>query len=310
MPFLEKSYDYRKQIGIPKPQKWALKALMNNRNAKNDLKGVVKYAELWIKLIVESKEEDIITSEYFSVGAEINYAISYVSPINYLRFDTWAKSMTEKDWVKRRETGHQLIKTCLKKYPKFRKHFFSNFPDNAVPYYSNLMNYAKATKDVEIIRYWEKKALKTVKKYRTEEEYVDHLRYFVTFYNGTGKPEIGKYEAEGNRLMKKYIKECTKIKHHKGVTFGHRYMSRRLRVAKDYQKSIQHLAEAIKYCRKHGLSDYELTRAFNGLFPIVHQIKDQSGLDNAKKWKEKFSLKGLTEEDIKKIEDIIILIHI
>jgi hypothetical protein len=311
--FLKKSHEYRKKIGIPKPQKWALKALLNNRNVKGDLKGVVKYAELWIKLIDESESKEIVTSKYFSVNDEFNYAINRVSPTEYLGFMERAKSVTEKKWIERREAGHRLIKTCLKKYPKFRKCFFDNFPDNAIPYYSVLMGYAKVAKDIEIIRYWEKKGLKTIKKYRTKEEYTDHLRCLVVVYNGsddywTGEPKLRKYEAEGTRMMQQYIKECSKIKRHEGVTFGHRYFSRRLRLAKDYQKSIQHLAEAVKYCRKHDLGDAELTKAFNGLFPIVNKIganNDEVGFENAKKWKDDFSLKGLTEEDIKKIDDIV-----
>jgi hypothetical protein len=167
--------------------------------------------------------------------------------------------------------------------------------------------------DLELTRYWEKKSLKLFQKYRSPIEYTNHIRYMVYFYNeqyNRENPKISKYEAEAERVMKLYIKECQKIKRHDQVTFGHRYLSVRKKLQNQHQAAIHHLTDAIKYCRKHHLGAKEIQKSINGLFPIINSVVEKSDVTEAEKqilrdWKVGYSLKGLTQKDIETIDDII-----
>jgi hypothetical protein len=307
LPFLEKSYFFRQKQGRFEPQKWALSSLIDNRIEKEDYKSATKYIKQWMKL-AEIHKSDTTRSPY----GVLRLLLIRLSPTEHLSYRNRKGKETDKSWQERRKYGHLLIKYALKKYPKYRDAIISGYPEHRINYYSYLVEFT-AHKDIEIAKHWEKEGLKLAKKYRTPKEYSDHIRYFITIYNGTEgwftqelKPSSN--EKEGIRLTNKYIKVCKRIKRHDQVTFGYRYLSKRLRISKKYAKSVQALAEAIKYCRKHNMSELEIERALRGMMPIINKIaseKDKKGFIACKEWKKKFSLKGLNSNDIRRIDDLI-----
>ncbi len=300
--YLKKAYSYRKKQGQFKPQKWALSALINHGMSRKDYKQVLKFMRIWIDLVETNRTES--TLDTYSV---FELLLNNLSPTEW----GYMKE-TSPEWQMRRKYGHKLIKYFLKKYPQYREKVFHYQLENRMTYYPYLVE-RNLGKNIELARYWEKQGLKLAKRYKSSSEYIHYVRYFTTLYNGTedwftGKSEPSKHEADGHRLILKYIEICKKIKKHDQVTFGHRYISTRKRINGYYKEAIHALADALKYCRKHNLSEIELEKAIKGIHPIIDILKenkDQKGLDTCKKWKEDYDLKGLNSEDIQRIDNLI-----
>ena len=116
-----------------------------------------------------------------------------------------------------------------------------------------------------------------------------------------------KYEKIGMELIQEDIEFSKKQKKYANVLFGTRYLATRYAILKDYKKSVQHLATAIKYCRTYQMES-EIVKSIGGLHSMIQRMEkasDQQGFLAAQHWKNNYSLEGLEQKDVERIDNIL-----
>ncbi|MFK7771683.1 MAG: hypothetical protein AB8F94_06070 [Saprospiraceae bacterium] len=307
--FLKKAYKSRKKQGDFYPQRWALKALMENGKTLGDYDLVKKYAKVWVDLANQfpdkiKKIHDYQTEakEYFE--DELELLILNLHP------EVWRESSRKRygSWDKRRETCHEIVKYYFQKFPNNRARILSISKN----LYHDILEHFLNKNDLEKALYWKNKSTKMFEENASGLEYSDFLRFIAAHFKqkdgwfGLGL-KTTKYEYVGIELIKKYIETCKKIKRFDQVLFGYRYIATRYVVLNDYKNAVQYLATAMKYCHTYKMEN-ETVKSRGGLHLIIQSIggnKNKSALFAAKDWKNGFDLSGLTKEEIEDFDSIL-----
>lgn len=307
--FLKKSYLSRKKQGDFYPQRWALKALMENGKALDDYNLVEKYGKIWTSLAYQSQDKINKIHEYQTESKdyfedELELLILDIHP------EIWRESRRKNygSWDKRRETSHELVKYYFQKFPNSRERVLTISRN----LYHDILDHFLQNGNIEKALYWKKKSSKMFKENASGLEYSDYLRFLAAHFRqkegwfGLGL-KTTKYEYVGIELMHDYIKTCQEIKRYDQVLFGHRYIATRYLELNDYKKAVQNLATAMKYCHQYKMKN-ELIKSRGGLQLVVQSIrnaKNNSALLAAKDWKSEYDLTGLTKEEINDFDAII-----
>jgi hypothetical protein len=319
--FLIKAYQYRKAQGDFFPQRWALKALINNGLGREDFKFAFKYMKIWIDHTKTNPEKlkevyKYTSSKENSVSAETKYFIDRLQPLNQFKKYDIENSYLQKG----RKYVPKLLKYCYKKLPNYE----ASISRKAQGFYGLFIQILVESDYDEFSFKIKNESIGLFKKNAAPENYAAYLKYIATWYRKSGKEttrfksgytfiydtygtKTTKHEAIGIELIKEYIRINKKIAKNKEVLFGYRYIATRYIILEDYQKAVQYLATAIKYCHEYELEE-DVVKSIGGLHQMLSVIakkENKSGLNAAKKWKDGYSLKGLIEDDIQRIDGIL-----
>ena len=309
IPYLKKAYKYRKKQGEYLPQRWALNALMENGYARKDFPFVLKYARPWIshtakdpKALEPIYRYDRSGERYFKI--ELSQLIERIHP----SYVPWRKKRPDYEpWEERRQSSHKLIAYYFKTFPEYE----SEITKDASDFYQNMIKGALGRKEYDVALLWKDKSIKIFKKHASPEEYTNFIRLNASlfrlrdsYYNGM---RTDTFEHVGLELMEQYIKTCKKINRHDQVLFGYRYIGTRYAGMGDYQKAIQYLATAIKYCNQYNIPE-ELKKSYGGMQAMLQRMDRRKGnkaWEAANSWQANYKLKGLTAPQIERINEII-----
>ncbi len=307
-PFYKRSLKLRKKEGDYLPQRWALHSLMENGMYRDDLRFTFKYAKKWIQLTSQDPKQlesiygyDYEGEKYFEI--ELGKLIRRIHPTY---FSSW-KGNKIQNWKSRSKYSHALLKYYLKEFPENKDFILKDTKEFSEYAIRRILRQG----DGKAAQEWAEGLLKSLKKHISSTEHTDFYRFFASLFkkdeNKWSAPRTTDFEYIGIGLMQGYIKKCKKIKRHDQVIFAHRHLATRYKALEDYRQTVQHLAEAIKYAHKYNLKE-EIVKSYGGLHQMIQELKEinnQTGIKDAKKWKENYSLKGLLKENIVEFDNIL-----
>lgn len=307
--FLKGAYKSRKKQGEFYPQRWALKALIENEKRLNNYALVEKYAKCWIDLAFQYPEK-IKKIHTYQTEAKAYFEDELEILILNIHPEIWRESIRKRynSWENRREVSHEIVKYYFQKFPNSRSRVLSI----AKNLYHEILEYFLRNNDIEKAIYWKNKSMKMFKENATEVEYSDFLRFIAAHFRqkdgwfGLGL-KTTKYEYIGIELIHEYINSCKITKRYDQVLFGYRYIATRYFVLNDYKKAVQYLATAMKYCHNYKM-EKESVKSRGGLQLIIQSIgksKNKSALEAAKDWKNGYDLTGLNQEEIEDFDSIL-----
>lgn len=316
--FFIKAYKYRKKQGDFFPQRWALKALINNELDRGDFKSAFKYSKTWVDLMKAHPEKLKELKEVYKYSSSLKKSVSkdinsIVKKFLFLKYSQYDRE--NYDVQKGRKYVPKLLKYYYKKLPVYQ----SETSLVARGFYELLTRILVENDYDELAFEAKNESLRFLKKNADPVHYAGYVKYISTWFRKSGKAinlgytyetngiKTTKHEAIGIELMEEYIRVNKEIAKENQVLFGYRYIATRYIILEDYQKAVQYLATAIKYCHAYKLEE-ETVKSIGGLkvmLEIIIENKDKNGLIAAKKWKDDFILKGLKKEDIQQIDKVL-----
>lgn len=302
--FYEQALKYRQKAGEYVPIRWALKSLYQNSLDKEDFKSAADYTYQWAKLWKENIETEAwkkaYSTDYWNYKtSQQAFAEDYFQRIEEVGNFGYRKPMekSKKERDKRCKYAAEMTEHYLEKYNSL----YPMFPSEGeilIPFYRDIiLKYFKAG-NTKKGRYWEKKTLKILSKYRSGQEVAGHIRHLMTIYRN------GVSVEESVRASALYAKANEKIKQFDQMGFAYRYAGLTYLEKHRYVESIRAFAEAIKMNRKYGL-EKDVIQSYGGVDRAVNQLakyQDSTALLACQQWKEGYSLKGLSGEDIAVID--------
>jgi len=305
--FLKRSYKCRKKQNNFVPQRWALMALIKNGEARDDYDFLLKYVKEWINLAYQNKDKLEPLYDYQWEGRDY-FSEERERLLRKIHPQVWSRTRKNyRSWDKRRTYSQALLEYYFIQFPKEKE----KITKEAKEFYQSVFQF-KGEDDIEEMLFWKKVSTQIMKQHATPTNYAKHIRYLATLFrkkdrmfgNGMKTP---KYEKLGIALMQEYVEIVKNKKDYANVLFGIRYLATRYALLKDYKQAVQHLATAIKYCRIYN-KESEIVKSIGGLQTIIYKIKkskDKQGLQAAQHWKSNYSLDGLTQEDVKRIDNLV-----
>ena len=308
--FYKKAFKYRKREGEFYPQRWALNSLIENGLENSNFKQTYKYGKKWISLTEENSAEleslykyNKDGEKYFRIELEM-----FLLRIHPSYIPRWKKGKTN-NWDQRRDYSLKILNFYLKKYPNHKQRILKDSKE----IFDYGIRRTLKNESGSVAKEWAQNSLKMLKKHTNKTEYASFIKFFASQFKKrevrwSSRPKDTSFESIGIELMNDYINESKKIKNYEQVVFGYRYLAKRYKALNDYQKTVQYLATAIKYCRKYNL-EKEVVKSFGGINQMLIEIgKDEAKVKFVKNmnWKNNYSLKGLLNDDIEEIDDILL----
>jgi len=305
--FLKKAYKCRKKQNEFLPQRWILKALMENGEARDDYDFLFKYAKDWINLAHENKNQLEQLYEYQYEGRDY-FSEERERLLRKIHPKVWSRTRKNyRSWDKRRKYSQALLEYYFTQFPKEKE----KITKEAKEFYEFVFQF-KGEEEIKEMLFWKKVSTQTMKKHTSPTSYSNHLRYLATLFRKKDRMfrkgmKTAKYEKIGMELMQEYIELNKSQKEYANVLFGIRYLATRYALLKDYKKAVQHLATAIKYCRIYQ-KESEIVKSIGGLHSMIYKIKkakDKQGFQAAQHWKNNYDLEGLTTQDIVRLDGVL-----
>lgn len=306
--FFKKSYRFRKKENEFLSTRWAMNELIDNEKNKGRIGKMYNYGKEWIihTYTMPEKLESVHYIEKTKEGyfeTEMGLLMRRIYPISYR-----GRGQAE-NWEDRRKYSLKLLRFYLDKFPE-QKQFILGDTKEFTEYLVKDLLEKKEGKNAET---YVRKILNILKSRTSGIEHTDFIRFYATLFRKNEEKysrvrKTTEYEGVGIALIEEYVKKCQRIGRNDQVVFGCRYLAVRYKVLKEYNTSIQYLVTAIKQSKKYKLFD-EIEKSFEGIRLIVKEIKANEksieGINSAKRWKDGYSLQGLSKDEVEKIDKIL-----
>ncbi len=310
--FYKKAFKYRKKQGDFYPQRWELNSLIENGFKKNNFKQIYKYGKKWL-FLTEQHADELGHLYRYRRGPHFEVELErFLLRVHPCYVSSWREEKID-NWSQRRVYSLKLLNFYLKNFPNQKQEILKDSKE----FFEYGIQRIFENEEGHLAEKWARNSLRILKKHTSRIEYADFVRFFASQFKKKESlwityPTNTNFESVGMKLMDEYIRASKKLKDYNQVIFGYRYLAKRYQVLDDYQKTVQYLATAIKYCRKYGL-EKEIYKSLGGINQILLEIgKDEDKVSSIKKmnWKDNYSLKGLLKEDIEQIDRILLSIDL
>lgn len=233
-PFLIKAYKYRKEQGEYFPQRWALKALINNGLYREDFKFAFKYSKEWVRvtrtdyLKLQKVYDNDYTSNY-NFSEDLRKSVERIHPIEFYR----GYKNADTNWEERRKYAYKFLEFTFKEFSDDSE----RVAFQAIGFYTGLYPILIKENQIDAALYWKDKSLKLIKKYNEPEYYAEYLRHLATWFRKEGKQmefygdysfevetngmKNTQYEKIGIELIEEYIQVSKDISKKDQVLFGY-----------------------------------------------------------------------------------------
>jgi hypothetical protein len=303
--YYEKAYQFRKKKKDFLGQRWELKALIQIAQEQEDIKQLYTYYEQWFLLLKKNK------SKYSLIQRTSKDIIPYEAEVlfydlspRYKYYTSDAEKVINKEKIR---YVLPFLEHLLKHFPQDREALLIYFEESIQWILGDMIKEGL----VEEAYRFANESIKVLGKYVDKKSQGRWTRIFATYFRKSDSKWRGvqthEYEQLGINLMEQnYTTIYKKGKDKAPLIFAHRYIATRYLSIKSYKKAVQHLATAIKLARKYKLLS-SIAKAEGGIQSIHDAIVRSGGYDNpalseVKTWKEGYSLKGLSKEDIEEID--------
>ncbi|MBD0405448.1 hypothetical protein [Flammeovirga sp. EKP202] len=293
--FFNVSFKYRKKIGSYIPIRWALSALYNNSIKAKDYQLAVKYSIIWLDQVMENINDSSWHSiyknqlKYYSLE-EIIVKEHYkkINTIGNTSNSTWNNDkISSVDAEERYLIGEKMLISFMKKYGDRNDRLVPAVDYPPYGYYQHIIYNYWNKNNIDKVKFWEKRALKTLKKNTNKTAYSNCIRAFAALYkNNPLEMDSLLNQTEALRMINEYMEVCKKINRHDQVGFGLRYSGLRYMDLEEYVKGIHHFTDAIKYCHLHDLKG-DISKSYTGVHKLLNKIaknKDLEALELCKHW--------------------------